>query len=257
VRLLEDIGFDPDDSREDFELTMPRQELTALLDRLREEAEIVAESRLDKAMEDETDRRFRVSECLRGCAREAGRGAMSLRRSRARSSHLDSPERLTFAKRFGVNVAHRRRAAGISQEMLGDLAAFHRTTVGQLERGERVARAGTLVKLAAALGIDANVLLEGIVWTPLRLDTGSFGFEPLHDDQGLRVPGRRVMAGYEYNPHLARCFGEKILVARRRAGFSREELASIAALHRTEIGQIGAGNPPRPDRHCDQASGSP
>jgi transcriptional regulator with XRE-family HTH domain len=82
-----------------------------------------------------------------------------------------------FAERFGVNVAHHRRAAGISQELLGDLAALHRTAVGQLERGERVARADTLVKLAASLGIDANTLLEGIVWTPPRLDTGSFGFE--------------------------------------------------------------------------------
>jgi len=82
-----------------------------------------------------------------------------------------------FAERFGVNLAHHRRAVAISQELLGGLAALHRTAVGQLERGERVARADTLVKLAAALGIDANTLLEGIVWTPPRLDTGSFGFE--------------------------------------------------------------------------------
>jgi transcriptional regulator with XRE-family HTH domain len=82
-----------------------------------------------------------------------------------------------FAERFGANIAQRRRVAGISQELLGDLAALHRTAVGQLERGERVARADTLVKLAAALHVDANTLLEGIVWTPPRLDTGSFRFE--------------------------------------------------------------------------------
>ncbi len=82
-----------------------------------------------------------------------------------------------FAERFGANLVRRRRAAAISQELLGDLAALHRTAVGQLERGERVARADTLVKLAAALGVDANTLLEGIIWTPPRLDTGSFGFD--------------------------------------------------------------------------------
>lgn len=81
-----------------------------------------------------------------------------------------------FAERFGANLVHRRLAAAISQELLGDLAALHRTAVGQLERGERTARADTLVKLAAALGVDANTLLEGIIWTPPRLDTGSFGF---------------------------------------------------------------------------------
>jgi transcriptional regulator with XRE-family HTH domain len=88
-----------------------------------------------------------------------------------------------FAECLGANLAHRRRAAGISQELLGDLAALHRTAVGQLERGERVARADTLVKLAAALGVDANTLLEGIIWTPPRLDTGSFGFNDPGGDQ--------------------------------------------------------------------------
>jgi transcriptional regulator with XRE-family HTH domain len=88
-----------------------------------------------------------------------------------------------FAERFGANLAHRRLAAAISQELLGDLAALHRTAVGQLERGERVARADTLVKLAAALGVDANTLLEGFTWTPPRLDTGSFGFNDPGGDQ--------------------------------------------------------------------------
>ena len=88
-----------------------------------------------------------------------------------------------FAERLGANLAHRRLAAAISQELLGDLAALHRTAVGQLERGERVARTDTLVKLAAALGVDANTLLEGIIWTPPRLDTGSFGFKDPGGDQ--------------------------------------------------------------------------
>lgn len=96
-----------------------------------------------------------------------------------------------FAERFGANLAHRRLAAAISQELLGDLAALHRTAVGQLERGERVARADTLVKLAAALGVDANTLLEGIIWTPPRLDTGSFGF---NDPGGVRRGDQREAA---------------------------------------------------------------
>ena len=94
-----------------------------------------------------------------------------------------------FAKRFGANLAYHRRAAGISQELLGDLAALHRTAVGQLERGERVARADTLVKLAAALDVDANALFDGIVWTSPRRDTGSLGFEDTGGAHGCEMRG--------------------------------------------------------------------
>jgi len=81
-----------------------------------------------------------------------------------------------FGRRFGANLAHHRRKAGLTQEDLADLAALHRTAVGQLERGERVPRADTLLKLATSLRIHPGRLLDGIVWTPPRLDTGSFGF---------------------------------------------------------------------------------
>jgi hypothetical protein len=33
---------------------------------------------------------------------------------------------------------------------------------------------------------------------------------------------------------VARCFGENILLGRRRAGLSQEELGFLASLHRTE-----------------------
>ena len=82
-----------------------------------------------------------------------------------------------FARRFGLNLAARRLAAGISQEALGDLADLHRTAVGQLERGERVPRADTLLKLAAALRVDVSALLDGITWTPPRISRGGFGVE--------------------------------------------------------------------------------
>ena len=88
------------------------------------------------------------------------------------------PEGPAFAKRFGENLGRLRVAAGLSQELLGDLAALHRTAVGQLERGERVPRTDTLVKLSAALDIDPTALLEGIGWKPPRIDTGSFEFPP-------------------------------------------------------------------------------
>lgn len=42
-------------------------------------------------------------------------------------------------------------------------------------------------------------------------------------------------------PEVAERFGRNLLAARRRAGFSQEELAALAALHRTEIGLLENG----------------
>jgi transcriptional regulator with XRE-family HTH domain len=95
---------------------------------------------------------------------------------------------MSFAKRFGQNLARERRAAGLSQELLAEMASLHRTAVGQLERGERVARTDTLARLCGALGIDAGVLLEGLVWVAPKIDTGHFEF-PAASEQ--KVPADR------------------------------------------------------------------
>ncbi|HEX4731876.1 MAG TPA: helix-turn-helix transcriptional regulator, partial [Solirubrobacterales bacterium] len=58
------------------------------------------------------------------------------------------------------------KRALLSQEELGVRASLHRTAVGQIERGERVARADTLVKLAGSLAIPPSELLEGLEWSP-------------------------------------------------------------------------------------------
>ncbi len=81
----------------------------------------------------------------------------------------------SFADRLGLNIARARRRAGLSQEELGVRASLHRTAIGQLERGERVARSDTLVKIAGSLGIGVGVLLEGLHWAPGGTVLGSFG----------------------------------------------------------------------------------
>lgn len=50
--------------------------------------------------------------------------------------------------------------------------------VGQLERGQRVARSDTLVKLAGSLGIPYDELLDGPLWTPSIRTAGAMGIEP-------------------------------------------------------------------------------
>ncbi|MGD9735215.1 MAG: helix-turn-helix domain-containing protein [Solirubrobacterales bacterium] len=72
-----------------------------------------------------------------------------------------------FAVRFGRNLARlREKHGGLTQEELGMRAELHRTAVGQLERGERTARADTLLKLAGSLGVSTEEFFKGIEYEP-------------------------------------------------------------------------------------------
>lgn len=66
--------------------------------------------------------------------------------------------------RFAANLRRARKAAGISQEELAERCELHRTEVSLLERGGREPRLGTMIKLATALGADAEALCAGIGW---------------------------------------------------------------------------------------------
>ena len=78
------------------------------------------------------------------------------------------------AIKFGRNLFRCRRRAAMSQEELGVRAQLHRTEIGMLEHGTRLARADTLMKLAGALEISPSELLEGIHWTPGNNAEGRF-----------------------------------------------------------------------------------
>jgi DNA-binding XRE family transcriptional regulator len=80
------------------------------------------------------------------------------------------------ALRFGQNLRRCRLLAGLSQEELGERASLHRTEVGKLEKGERLPRIDTLVRLAGAMAIPGGELLEGIHWTPAPTKLGTFTF---------------------------------------------------------------------------------
>jgi transcriptional regulator with XRE-family HTH domain len=83
-------------------------------------------------------------------------------------------EARTIAKRFGKNLVRSRTRAGISQEELGVRAELHRTEIGVLERGERLPRLDTLIKLAGGLEIEAGEMLEGLHWSPPVAHSGNF-----------------------------------------------------------------------------------
>jgi len=81
---------------------------------------------------------------------------------------------VTVAETFGENLTIYRRRAGLSQEELGFRASLHRTEIGELERGVRVPRIDTLVKLAGALSVPPGDLLKGIAWRPGGTRSGRF-----------------------------------------------------------------------------------
>lgn len=90
---------------------------------------------------------------------------------------------LGLARRFGENVMIYRRRAGLSQEELGFRASLHRTEISQLERGTRLARIDTLIKLAGALSVPPGDLLKGMAWTPTRQRPGGRFIARRYGDQ--------------------------------------------------------------------------
>lgn len=78
------------------------------------------------------------------------------------------------ASRFGENLVRSRKRAGLSQEELGFRASLHRTEISLLERGARLPKIDTVLKLVGALELQPGDLLEGITWKPGEMLPGNF-----------------------------------------------------------------------------------
>lgn len=61
---------------------------------------------------------------------------------------------------FGLRLRELRRARGLSQESLAELAALDRTYVSSCERGHRNISLENIYRLAAALGVEPAELLR-------------------------------------------------------------------------------------------------
>lgn len=89
-----------------------------------------------------------------------------------------------LAVQFGGNLRYCRGRADLSQEELAYLASLHRTEIGLLETGARLPRIDTLMKLAGALSIPPEELLDGIEWQPGSVQRGEFGVAPVREGGG-------------------------------------------------------------------------
>lgn len=76
--------------------------------------------------------------------------------------------------RFGVNLQRSRRIHGLSQAALARMIGIHRTEISQLERGHRLARLDTILKLSAGVGASPCELMAGLEWTPGHYVEGKF-----------------------------------------------------------------------------------
>ena len=66
----------------------------------------------------------------------------------------------TYLRVIGQYVRSTRKAQGVSQESLADMAGIDRSHMGFIERGKKDIRISTLVKVAGALNVDPAKLFE-------------------------------------------------------------------------------------------------
>lgn len=113
---------------------------------------------------------------------EVGRGMV------VRTPSEPSPSS-TLAERFGLNLWSSRRRADLSQEDLGNLVGLTRDAIQKLEKGRRLPRLDTIVKLASGTDVPTCVLLEGMAWRPGHYVEGDFHVE--HPSAPLRASAQR------------------------------------------------------------------
>jgi transcriptional regulator with XRE-family HTH domain len=77
-----------------------------------------------------------------------------------------APPTAEMKVRFGQNLARCREGADVSQEELSFRASIHRTEVSLLERGERMPRVDTALRIAGSLRVPLDDLVAGLEWRP-------------------------------------------------------------------------------------------
>ncbi len=67
---------------------------------------------------------------------------------------------MSIKKKFGENVRALRKKKELSQEELWEISGLHRTYIGIVERWEKNISLENIDRLAKALGVKPNQLLE-------------------------------------------------------------------------------------------------
>jgi transcriptional regulator with XRE-family HTH domain len=78
---------------------------------------------------------------------------------------------------IAANMRRHRKLADMSQEELALLSENHLTEISMLERGHRVPRVTTLLKIASSLEVSMDELTKGISWSPGHYSPGSYAIK--------------------------------------------------------------------------------
>jgi transcriptional regulator with XRE-family HTH domain len=74
------------------------------------------------------------------------------------------PQAVKCGRRLGQNLVELREKRGLTQVATAERAGLHRTEISLIERGQRVPRLDTIVKLAGAVQVEPCALLVGMAW---------------------------------------------------------------------------------------------
>lgn len=100
---------------------------------------------------------------------------------------------MTVAEQIGLNLRKIRRRADMSQDDLAHRSGIHHTEISLLERGGRIPRLDTAIRILASTGGDARDLVDGVGWEePAHWDQkGWFTIVGLSGPVDVRSPRRR------------------------------------------------------------------
>ena len=99
---------------------------------------------------------------------------------------------MTVAEQLGRNLKRIRRRAGMSQDDLSLRSGLHHAEISLLERGGRIPRLDTAIRIIGCTEGDPRDLLEGIAWhePPDRRENGWFTIVGVQGAADLRLPRR-------------------------------------------------------------------
>lgn len=81
----------------------------------------------------------------------------------AETTTIMASEPPSVAAEIGRRIAQYRKAAGLTQEQLGELSGHHKQSISDWERGERTPYVDSLASIASALGVSMDTLVYGTV----------------------------------------------------------------------------------------------
>lgn len=99
---------------------------------------------------------------------------------------------MAVAEQIGLNLKRIRRKADLSQDDLSRRSGLHHTEISLLERGGRVPRLDTCIRIIESTGGDPRDLFEGLSWhESARWDEkGWFTISGLDGPVDVRPPRR-------------------------------------------------------------------